>query len=58
MIHREKEFTQTIGVLGIANSFLHGPVGSGKTLLGKKEIKNYNATQRKSHPSGLFSLPD
>ena len=36
VFHREKEFTQIIGVLGIANTYIYDLVGSGKTILVKK----------------------
>lgn len=41
--HREKEFTQLSNAIGLAHTFVHGSIGSGKTLLLKHIIENYNA---------------
>ena len=36
--HREKELTQLSNAINVVNTFVHGPNGSGKTLLVKKAI--------------------
>ena len=45
-MHREKEFTQLSNAVGLVNTFVHGSIGSGKTLLLKHVIESYNATKK------------
>ena len=45
LLHREKEFTQLSNVIGLANTFLYGPIGSGKTILIKRIIEDYDTTK-------------
>lgn len=45
LLHREKELTQLSNSIGKAGTFVHGPIGSGKTLLIKSAIKDYTTTK-------------
>ena len=45
LLHRDKEFTQLSNAMGLVNTFIHGPIGSGKTLLIKRIIEHYNTTK-------------
>lgn len=45
LLHREKEFAQLSNAIGLVNTFVYGPIGSGKTLLLKHVIKRYNTTK-------------
>ena len=44
--HRDKESAQLSNALGLVNTFVHGPIGCGKTVLLKHVIKNHNATHK------------
>lgn len=46
LVHREKEFTQLSNAIGLVNTFVHGSIGSGRTLLLKHIIENYNTTKK------------
>ena len=46
LLHREKESTQLSNALAVVNTFVHDPVGCGKTTLLKYVIKNYNETKK------------
>lgn len=46
LLHREKEFTQLSNAIGLVNTFVHGSIGSGKTLLLKHVIKDYSTTKK------------
>jgi Cdc6-like AAA superfamily ATPase len=43
ILHRQKELAQLSNVINVVNTFVYGPCGSGKTLLIKKTIENFNA---------------
>jgi Cdc6-like AAA superfamily ATPase len=43
ILHRQKELTQLSNAINVVNTFVYGPCGSGKTLLLKKTIENFNA---------------
>jgi Cdc6-like AAA superfamily ATPase len=43
ILHRQKELTQLSNAINVVNTFVYGPCGSGKTLLIKKTIENFNA---------------
>ncbi|NVM03970.1 MAG: AAA family ATPase [Candidatus Helarchaeota archaeon] len=46
VIHREKEFSQLVKSISLVNTFVHGPIGSGKILLLKRVILNHNETKK------------
>jgi Cdc6-like AAA superfamily ATPase len=46
VLHRDKEFTQLSNALNFVNTFVHGANGSGKTLLVKCVIENFNSTKK------------
>ena len=46
LLHRDKEFTQLSNAIGLVNTFTHGSIGSGKTLLLKHVIEDYNTTKK------------
>jgi len=46
ILHREKELAQLSNAIGFVNTFVHGPIGLGKTLLLKHVIDDYNTTKR------------
>jgi len=43
ILHRQKELAQLSNAINVVNTFVYGPCGSGKTLLIKKTIENFNA---------------
>jgi Cdc6-like AAA superfamily ATPase len=43
ILHREKELIQLSSAINVVNTFVYGPTGSGKTLLIKKAIQDFNA---------------
>ena len=45
LLRREKELAQLSNAIGSVNTLVHGSIGSGKTLLLKHVIQNYNATK-------------
>ena len=48
ILHREKELTQLSNSINVVNTFVYGNSGSGKTLLIKKVIEDFNARRRGS----------
>jgi len=46
ILHREKELTYLSNAINIVNTFVHGSNGSGKTLLVKKVIEDFNARRK------------
>lgn len=46
LLHREKEFTQLSNTMGLVNTFVYGQIGSGKTLLLRNVIDNYNTAKK------------
>jgi Cdc6-like AAA superfamily ATPase len=46
LLHRERELTQLSNSIGLVGTFIHGPIGSGKTLLVKRVIENFNSTKK------------
>jgi len=46
ILHREKELAQLSNTMGLVNTFVHSPIGSGKTILSKHVIDNYNTTKK------------
>lgn len=45
ILHRDKEIPQLSNSIGLVNTFVHGSIGSGKTLLLRSVIENYNTTK-------------
>jgi Cdc6-like AAA superfamily ATPase len=43
ILHRQKELAQLSNAINVVNTFVYGPIGSGKTLLIKKTIEHFNA---------------
>ena len=46
ILNREKELAQISNSLGLVNSFIYGASGSGKTILVKKAIVNFNSSNK------------
>ena len=46
ILNRENELSQISNSLGLVNSFVYGTSGSGKTLLVKKAIDNFNSSNK------------
>ena len=46
ILHRDEELAQLLNTMGFVNTFVHGPIGSGKTLLLKHVIDDYNTTKK------------
>ena len=46
ILNRENELSQISNSLGLVNSFVYGTSGSGKTLLVKKVIDNFNSSNK------------
>lgn len=48
ILHRQRELTQLSNAINVVNTFIHGSSGSGKTLLIKKAIEDFNEKRRES----------
>lgn len=46
ILHREKELSQLSTAINVVNTFVYGSSGSGKTLLIKKIIEDFNARRK------------
>jgi len=46
ILHREKELAHLSNAINIVNTFIHGSNGSGKTLLVKKAVEDFNVRRK------------